>query len=136
MLDMILIVSALLYLALSPVLKVFSAFGFVFFLSFSLLNLVSYSGFPFSSFVMLSSPLTGLLDEYALILNIIIFIVIFLRFLVFKVKTTLSYSEAIGVLCFVLLYTASLLVFSRRSLFWVYFGYEMSLIPIILIIII
>lgn len=134
MLVMILIVSVLLYLTLGFPLKLFNTFGFLFFLVFSLFFLLSYTGLPFRGLCMLVSPLSGLLDEYSLILNIIIFLVILISFLVFKTKVSSLYIESLGVFCFVLLYLASLLVFSSRSLFWIYFGYEMSLIPIILII--
>lgn len=134
---MIIIVASSLYFVLSLIFGMISTFGVLVYFSVVLLMLTSYAGLPFSSLNMIIAPIRSFLDEFIITLNLILVIVVFFRFLVFKLKLAPStYIENLGILRFILLFVASLVVFSSSSLFWVYFGYEISLVPIILIIIV
>ena len=78
-----------------------------------------------------------IVDEYSLVLSLILTLVTFFSYIRFKSKIVSSYySDEMGFLLFSLLRLSSLLVFRSSVSFWVYFGYEMSLIPIIIMIII
>lgn len=111
--------------------------SFLIYLIFILLLNTVYRGLSFRSVSTFVDPLQMFIDEYTLTLNVMLLIVVFFRYISFKLKslTTLN-EEFLGVVLFVLLMSASLLVFRSSRLFWIYFGYEISLVPIILIIMI
>lgn len=132
---MIAVLSTLTYLVFSVLLSSFSYFSFVVILSLSVFYIILYSGLPFISLSMIRTLFSGLVDEYRITLNLILYIVLFMRFVVFKIKRSISRNiESLGIVIFLLLFVSSLVVFRSSRLFWVYFGYEMSLIPIIIII--
>ena len=107
------------------------------FLSFYILFLSKTSYLSLSSPLLLIKTGSTLIDEYSFILNLMLIMVLYFRYLCFKVKIKANLnSDYLGLILFIVLLISSVLVFYMDRAFWVYFGYEMSLIPIIIIIII
>lgn len=109
-------------------------FVLVFVVSSLIFFLISSYNFPFFSYFSLDS-LTFLCDEYGITLLYMILFIIFYRSLVYLSNFSDSYHKSftlIWLLFFISL--SSLLVFTSSSLLYIYIGYEISLIPIIIII--
>jgi hypothetical protein len=107
------------------------------FLSFYILFLSKTSYLSLCSPLLLIKTGSTLIDEYSFILNLMLIMVLYFRYLCFKVKIKANLnSDYLGLILFIVLLISSVLVFYMDRAFWVYFGYEMSLIPIIIIIII
>lgn len=134
---MIVLVRSLVYLSTSLIFSRLTSFGWIVTFSLSMFFLISLRGIPFYSLRIVSSLLGSLIDEYILVLNLILFLVVLVSYIAYKLKNSSSfYIDNLSILSFEFLIIASLIVFRRNSLFWIYFGYEMSLVPIIVIIIV